>query len=800
MFSDDGYKITVKLGGEEVFKEDALNRGQHLPNVDGNPSATRSLHLLPIMLEIGVTYEIEVVYRNKLYRGTTDIDGITVFVVDSSTDLSMCSAFCTNKTGLHPTTAVGDHHHVYIGARVDTHGHERTYKVLFKPHTAPNGSVKVNGFEVTAWNGNDSVLLTSHGFFQNYATFTVRAVNPPPNYIATELLTVKMDFEGVNPGSVTLLFYDTRMENSPDNVKNMLRDLPNFPGDERKTWMVGTGEVAAIANAGVAVSGARAYLPRGGGTVEVVVKADLGVGVAHDVIENWPNNPDGDPWPVRVLWQSDAGTVTAVVRGRGTASTIFGANPDFVGQTTLSWVTGTSTNVATLTVVRVEFLDKNQTVIISPNDFANVAKWASAFEDGPPITAKKDFYKTDDDRFYVKISDAARKGAGGAKAKIKATIKTFDIENDEADKVENFELEEDVAGSGKFVSEPFVLVSNKVDDEFDANNVADGNSKDPTLNIFKTAKLTGDPLKIQIGGKVRVEYDPATGQGPAAGAQNVAKGEVNICKPSDIKEVKVRAVILKNMVGGAKVVDESEVKEDIALMNVAWAQCCIKFVLEGAIVIADPPPPEPFQDVGYDHDGNPATPNVGAGNGVFDFIDTNNDGLHNPGEPSEPFTDTNGNGGYDFGVDLTIGGLDGFNPNLTREERSLLDTLSDADPKTIDIFIVNTFSVDRRGEAFLSNDPPRGGKLKVPNALIVRAASVGIDNAGNPRDFVNTAHEAGHVLLNFGAALNFGHTPRNTTAGRVNVMVDGGTDAADGVTNSKRLTETQCTTAKGFGN
>jgi hypothetical protein len=78
MFSDDGYKITVKLGGEEVFKEDALNRGQHLPNVDGNPSATRSLHLLPIALEIGVTYSIEVVYRNKFYHGTTDIDGITV--------------------------------------------------------------------------------------------------------------------------------------------------------------------------------------------------------------------------------------------------------------------------------------------------------------------------------------------------------------------------------------------------------------------------------------------------------------------------------------------------------------------------------------------------------------------------------------------------------------------------------------------------------------------------------------------------------------------------------------------------
>jgi len=43
---------------------------------------------------------------------------------------------------------------------------------------------------------------------------------------------------------------------------------------------------------------------------------------------------------------------------------------------------------------------------------------------------------------------------------------------------------------------------------------------------------------------------------------------------------------------------------------------------------------EPWQDTGY---GNPP---VGAGNGKFDWADTNTNGQHDPGEPSESYTDT----------------------------------------------------------------------------------------------------------------------------------------------------------------
>ncbi len=53
---------------------------------------------------------------------------------------------------------------------------------------------------------------------------------------------------------------------------------------------------------------------------------------------------------------------------------------------------------------------------------------------------------------------------------------------------------------------------------------------------------------------------------------------------------------------------------------------------------------EPFDDVGYDHDANVATPDIGVGNGMFDFNDTNGNGIHDAGEASEPFTDISPDG------------------------------------------------------------------------------------------------------------------------------------------------------------
>lgn len=281
-------------------------------------------------------------------------------------------------------------------------------------------------------------------------------------------------------------------------------------------------------------------------------------------------------------------------------------------------------------------------------DHADVSRWEGAFT-AAGVTASKDFHKTDGQRVSVRIEDQTRAGKNGVAATITALLRTLDIETDQADIVRNFELKEQQAGSGVFYSEPFVMVSNKKDDEFQAANVADGNPKDPTLNVFKPQKLTAKPLSILVGGTLEARYDPQTGAAPAAD-DGGAVGRVNIGK--DIRKVRVRPIILKTAPGavGQPAIATSEVLEDFALMNVAWAQANIRVVPTGDPILADPPGAEPYQDIGYDHDGNPATPNAGAGNGQWDWIDTNGDRLHQTGEPSEPYTNSNANKGAGSGL------------------------------------------------------------------------------------------------------------------------------------------------------
>ena len=403
----------------------------------------------------------------------------------------------------------------------------------------------------------------------------------------------------------------------------------------------------------------------------------------------------------------------------------------------------------------VDFLDKTKA---TRTGFASVANWETAFDPGP--VAKASFHETDADRFHVRIVNDARTGAGT----ITATITTFDIQTHQVDQVQQFELTETPGGSSIFISEPFVLVSNEVDDKLATAGVADGDAKDPTLNIFDPGKITGAPLELLIGGRVEVEYDPATGTGPGTGVGTVSEGEIDIGDPAEIRVVALRTHLMRRTPGGVLVATVANVEQDFAMMNIAWAQANIRIVPEGgAIHIDDPPAPELYVD---------ANANL-----LFDYVDINGSGRHDPGEPSEAFTDSNGNGGYDVGVDLT-NDMDEFG---SAEERSLIDTLADADANTIEYFVVNALTVAARGLAYPPANPVTAGLLQ-PNVVVVVGTSLG------PVDFVNAAHELGHVLL------NVAHVADVT-----NVMRGEGTDAADGVTHSKRLTDAQSTTARGHG-
>src|SRR5207253_5630878 len=88
-------------------------------------------------------------------------------------------------------------------------------------------------------------------------------------------------------------------------------------------------------------------------------------------------------------------------------------------------------------------------------------------------------------------------------------------------------------------------------------------------------------------------------------------------------------------------------------------------------------------------------------------------------------------------------GLDEFN-NLnsssgTLEERTMLKSLTDDDPTSIDLFVINRFTHQTRiGEAFVEGD---GGALI--NALIMDRAGVAAQ-----REAWTQSHEAGHIFLN----------------------------------------------------
>jgi len=58
---------------------------------------------------------------------------------------------------------------------------------------------------------------------------------------------------------------------------------------------------------------------------------------------------------------------------------------------------------------------------------------------------------------------------------------------------------------------------------------------------------------------------------------------------------------------------------------------------------------EPWRDVGYDHDANPATVNIGAADRLFSFTDSNGNGMHDPGERCEMFIDISA-GAAAFGI------------------------------------------------------------------------------------------------------------------------------------------------------
>ncbi|MEM7052674.1 MAG: hypothetical protein AAF604_23625 [Acidobacteriota bacterium] len=426
-----------------------------------------------------------------------------------------------------------------------------------------------------------------------------------------------------------------------------------------------------------------------------------------------------------------------------------------------------------VTVFGLEITDNSGT---TATDHIQVGRWEASFQGTAAApSVRNNFEDTEAERYYVRVTDRAA-GAGPTADKESFDLNINPNNGAALDQVNAMTLT--AQGNDVHRSTAFVLTIARQADQVD-DNFAQAPDVDGTDDGADDVTMFG-----RADGKVMATYTKA---GSTSGAV------VDVCdkKPNDeTRTNSVRFHRLRVAAGGAAVGGATVVTDGLRTMNDTWSQCCIQFD-QGLSQVVNPPAAEAYNDTGYDHDGNPATPVIGAGNGTFDFTDGDADNLHEAGERSEGFTDANGNGGYDFGVDLSDG-LDEFDTGgalalyPTREERHLIDSYADGNNGNIEYFIVNNLDQGSRGEAFIPSIARMANNLTDINVMIVYQAAP-------YSDFVNSPHEAGHILLDVA-----GHTNHLTLAGRVNLMKGAGTDFADAVTHSKRLTNAQCTTARGW--
>ena len=147
--------------------------------------------------------------------------------------------------------------------------------------------------------------------------------------------------------------------------------------------------------------------------------------------------------------------------------------------------------------------------------------------------------------------------------------------------------------------------------------------------------------------------------------------------------------------------------------------------------------------------------------------------------PHEPLT-TDSMQSIDIGMVLLDDGLESYGVNEinmgTLEERTLLRALSNKDPGTVEIFIVNRFEGSRKqGESFIAS----------PAGTLGNAAILDWRALGRSRTAYTFAHELGHLLLG-----DLSH-PDSRGDRRTWLLMHSRASSAVGGPN--RITEDQCT-------
>jgi len=302
----------------------------------------------------------------------------------------------------------------------------------------------------------------------------------------------------------------------------------------------------------------------------------------------------------------------------------------------------------------------------------------------------------------------------------------------------------------------------------------------------------------------------------------------------------LRVIVLRVRANGPPSIGEDEAgaialaRRQVEIANEIWAQCFIYFGVPQAtpVQIADPPPPALLAIA--DHDGLPARgggkirfvanrvvigplqtrpgespretarriahalvrkgfnaevsinprAELGAGESADLVVRTRSGSLATLGPvPGAPLS-TDAQQSISIGSVRLEDGLEQFDnmsaASGTLEERTLVKTLADRTPSTIELFIVNHFSAaERQGEAFIEADGSA-----IANAIILDRSAVRFE-----RQAWVQAHELGHVLM------NEPFHPDNFGQDRPSLLMD--SDARAGrVSGPKRLRDADCDRAR----
>lgn len=306
--------------------------------------------------------------------------------------------------------------------------------------------------------------------------------------------------------------------------------------------------------------------------------------------------------------------------------------------------------------------------------------------------------------------------------------------------------------------------------------------------------VAGQVLQVGLRDHVRVVYTA----GDSTVHQTLRVGRPGDERhPNAARQAVLRAVVLRSYPGGPPVIGTDDlsalriVREEIAIANEIWLQCEITFGAPSEVAIAIEDPPGPWLLSIADGDGLPARggsiqlraeglaigpiPTVAGAvpqdtalrvaralrkAGLFPTVTINPPAVYGAGESADVvvrradgrFAQLEAIEGVPLTTDhqqrVSIGlvdlgdGLEEFD-NMTAtggtlEERTMIKTLTDDDPSTIDLFIINRFKHGtRQGEAFIaaSSGPILNTVVLDRNGLRQRQTAW------------TMAHELGHVLL-----------------------------------------------------